>query len=318
MHSLLDVQKGYSYKTLILMRNLLTTMILLGILFSNDSPYVVVLGIAQDGGMPHAGCEKTCCKGLWMTNNGEKVSCIGIVDPRTKKSWMIDATPDLPEQLRTLTLIHKTELAGIFLTHAHMGHYIGLLQLGREVMGAENIPIFAMPKMRSFLENNGPWSQLLELENIKIESLKDGKELKIGKQLFIEPFLVPHRDEYSETVGYRIMGPEKSLIYIPDIDKWGKWEQNIFQIVMNIDIALIDGTFFSQDELPHRNMNEIPHPFITESIETLFGLSTPHRNKVHFIHLNHSNPAIKRDSAAGNYITSKRFNIARENNQFNL
>jgi len=300
------------------MKKFLTIFIMLGVLFSNDSPYVVVLGIAQDGGMPHAGCEKPCCEGLWTTNQGEKVSCIGIVDPRTKKSWMIDATPDLPEQLRTLTLVHKTELAGIFLTHAHMGHYTGLLEFGREVMGAKNIPIFAMPKMRSFLEDNGPWNQLVELENITIVSLKDGNELKMGDQLFIEPFLVPHRDEYSETVGYRIMGPEKSLIYVPDIDKWEKWEQNIFQIVMNIDFALIDGTFFSQDELPHRNMSEIPHPFIIESIETLFNLSTPHRNKVHFIHLNHSNPAIKRNSAAENYIRSKRFNIARENNQFSL
>jgi Predicted hydrolase of the metallo-beta-lactamase superfamily len=229
------------------MKNLLIIASLIGILFSSNRPYVVVLGIAQDGGLPHAGCDKTCCKGLWETNEGEKVSCIGVVDPRTKQSWLIDATPDLPEQLRTLTLDHKTELAGIFLTHAHMGHYVGLLQLGREVMGAKDIPIYAMPRMRSFLENNGPWNQLVELENIKIQSLKEGKELKIGEQLYIEPFLVPHRDEYSETVGFRIMGPEQSLIYIPDIDKWEKWEQNIYKLVMNIDFALIDGTFFSQD-----------------------------------------------------------------------
>ena len=300
------------------MKNLLIIASLIGILFSSNRPYVVVLGIAQDGGLPHAGCDKTCCKGLWKTNEGEKVSCIGVVDPRTKQSWLIDATPDLPEQLRTLTLDHKTELAGIFLTHAHIGHYVGLLQLGREVMGAKDIPIYAMPRMRSFLENNGPWNQLVELENIKIQSLKEGKELKIGEQLFIEAFLVPHRDEYSETVGYRIMGPEQSLIYIPDIDKWEKWEQNIYKLVMNIDFALIDGTFYSQDELPHRNMDEIPHPFIIESMKTLTNLSTTHRNKIHFIHLNHSNPAIKKNSTAENHIRSKRFNIARERDQFEL
>ena len=300
------------------MKNLLIIASLIGILFSSNRPYVVVLGIAQDGGLPHAGCDKTCCKGLWETNEGEKVSCIGVVDPRTKQSWLIDATPDLPEQLRTLTLDHKTELAGIFLTHAHMGHYVGLLQLGREVMGAKDIPIYAMPRMRSFLENNGPWNQLVELENIKIQSLKEGEELKIGEQLFIEAFLVPHRDEYSETVGYRIMGQEQSLIYIPDIDKWEKWEQNIYKLVMNIDFALIDGTFYSQDELPHRNMDEIPHPFIIESMKTLTNLSTTHRNKIHFIHLNHSNPAIKKNSTAENHIRSKRFNIARERDQFEL
>ena len=129
---------------------------------------------------------------------------------------------------------------------------------------------------------------------------------------------MPHRDEYSETVGFRIMGQEQSLIYIPDIDKWEKWEQNIYKLVMNIDFALIDGTFYSQDELPHRNMDEIPHPFIIESMKTLTNLSTTHRNKIHFIHLNHSNPAIKKNSTAENHIRSKRFNIARERDRFKL
>ena len=290
----------------------------IGIAFPNETPYIVVLGIAQDGGSPHAGCKKTCCTDLWNTNQKEKVSCIGIVDPRSGKSWMIDATPDFPEQHRILTQDHQTELAGIFLTHGHMGHYTGLLHLGREVMGAKNVPIFTMPRMKKFLESNGPWDQLVSLKNITIQTINNNREIQLGDRLFIEPFHVPHRDEYSETVGYRIMGENQSIIYIPDIDKWEKWEQNIFQVVLNTDIALLDGTFYSQDELPHRDMSEIPHPFIVESIEQLYNLNTPNRNKVHFIHFNHSNPAIKKNNAASNLIRSKRFNVAREGNTFTL
>ena len=299
-----------------LIKSILMTLII-GSLFG-DRPYVVVLGIAQDGGAPHAGCEKSCCIGLWESGKKEKVSSIGIVNPLTKQSWLFDATPDFPSQYRILTENHNTELVGIFLTHAHMGHYTGLLHLGREVMGKKNVPVYAMSRMKRFLETNGPWSQLVTLKNINLKLIENNKDIKIGDQLFIEPFLVPHRDEYSETVGYRIIGKEKSLAFIPDIDKWEKWHGSIFQLVLNTDILLLDGTFYSQNEIPHRNMAEIPHPFIIESMETLSELNSENRSKVHFIHFNHSNPAIKDNSPAYHTIKSKRFNLAREGDRFNL
>ena len=299
-----------------LIKSILMTLII-GSLFG-DRPYVVVLGIAQDGGAPHAGCEKSCCIELWESGKKEKVSSIGIVNPLTKQSWLFDATPDFPSQYRILTENHNTELVGIFLTHAHMGHYTGLLHLGREVMGKKNVPVYAMSRMKRFLETNGPWNQLVTLKNINLKLIENNKDIKIGEQLFIEPFLVPHRDEYSETVGYRIIGKEKSLAFIPDIDKWEKWHGSIFQLVLNTDILLLDGTFYSQNEIPHRNMAEIPHPFIIESMETLSELNSENRGKVHFIHFNHSNPAIKDNSPAYHTIKSKRFNLAREGDRFNL
>ena len=299
------------------MKYFFSFILFIGFPFSQDSPYVVVLGIAQDGGSPHAGCEKRCCKELWTNGDKEKVSCVGIVDPRSGKSWMIDATPDFPEQYRILTKEHDSELAGIFLTHAHMGHYTGLLHLGREVMGAKDVPVFAMPEMKEFLESNGPWNQLVQLNNIEIQPMKNDKEIKLANGLIIEPFLVPHRDEYSETVGYKIMGLKQSVLFIPDIDKWEKWDQEIFEVIQHIDIALLDGTFYSQDELPNRDMGEIPHPFIVESMETLYNLNSSNRNKVHFIHFNHSNPAI-RNGAASNLIRSNRFDVTLEGMIFPL
>ena len=299
-----------------LIKSILMTLII-GSLFG-DRPYVVVLGIAQDGGAPHAGCEKSCCIELWESGKKEKVSSIGIVNPLTKQSWLFDATPDFPSQYRILTENHNTELVGIFLTHAHMGHYTGLLHLGREVMGKKNVPVYVMSRMKRFLETNGPWNQLVTLKNINLKLIENNKDIKIGEQLFIEPFLVPHRDEYSETVGYRIIGKEKSLAFIPDIDKWEKWHGSIFQLALNTDILLLDGTFYSQNEIPHRNMAEIPHPFIIESMETLSELNSENRSKIHFIHFNHSNPAIKDNSPAYHTIKSKRFNLAREGDRFNL
>ena len=293
-------------------------LLLNSFLFSKNNPYIVVLGIAQDGGAPHAGCIDICCKDLWSNNSYEKVSSLGIVDPNSKKSWIIDATPDFAEQYHILTQEHNTKLEGIFLTHAHMGHYSGLLQLGREVMGAKNIPVFCMPKMKKFLSINAPWNQLIKFKNIILKELINDIELKLSNQLFIEPFLVPHRDEFSETVGFKIMGTKNSVIFIPDIDKWNKWDQDIFKVIQHTSIAFIDGTFYSQNEIPHRDMSEIPHPFIIETMELLYSLKSIHKNKVHFIHLNHSNPAIKEKNAASNIIKSKQFKIAREGQVFDL
>ena len=212
--------------------------------YIKEQPYVVVLGIAQDGGAPHAACEKVCCVDKWNDPSlHNKVSSIGIVDPISNEVWMIDATPDFAEQLHLLTNNNKRELKGIFLTHAHIGHYTGLMHLGREVMGAKSTVVNVMPKMESFLRNNGPWSQLVDLNNISLSGLSDNKKVQLNSRLSIIPFKVPHRDEFSETVGYKIEGPSKSLVFIPDIDKWSKWQTDIVDIVENSDYSLLDGTF---------------------------------------------------------------------------
>ena len=282
-----------------------------------QDPYVVILGIAQDGGAPHAGCQKDCCATRW--NDPSKylmVSSIGIVDPHTKETWMIDATPDFPQQLEILTGNDHNKLKGIFLTHAHIGHYTGLMFLGREVMGSNSVPVYAMPKMAKYLRSNGPWNQLVDLENIVIEKLKDERSVKLNDRIKVTPFQVPHRDEFSETVGYKIEGANKSLIFIPDIDKWSKWDKDIVTIVKENDYAILDGSFYQNGEIIGRDMSEIPHPFIIESLETL--KSSLDNSEVYFIHLNHTNPALIKESEAQKQILKAGFKIAHPRQRINF
>lgn len=283
----------------------------------DNSPYVVVLGVAQDGGAPHASCEKTCCINKWNNPNlHNKVSSIGIVDPVSNEVWMIDATPDFAEQLHFLTSNNIRELKGIFLTHAHIGHYTGLMHLGREVMGAKSTVVNVMPKMESFLRNNGPWSQLVDLKNISLSRLIDSKKVYLNTRLSITPFKVPHRDEFSETVGYRIEGPSKSLVFIPDIDKWNKWQTDIIDIVENSDYSLLDGTFYDINELPGRDMSQIPHPFIVETMKIF--KNSDKKDSIFFIHLNHTNPALDNSSNEFQNIIDSGFNITQRGNKLNL
>ena len=265
----------------------------------------VVLGIAQDAGHPQAECAKACCSAAWE-GAGHRVSSLGLVEG--DRHWLLDASPDLPAQLHAL----EGELAGIFLTHAHMGHYTGLVHLGREAMGASAVAVWAMPRMRTFLTRNGPWDQLVELENIVVQPLYDGHPVQLSATLTVTPVEVPHRDEYSETVGFHVQGPERSLLYLPDIDKWEKWSTPVEDWIRAVDVAMLDGTFYDGAELPGRDMSQIPHPFIVESIDRFSALPEAQRDKVRFLHLNHTNPALDADSDASKTIEAAGLHVARE------
>ncbi len=287
-----------------------------------SAPFVVVLGIAQDAGYPQAGCRKDCCREAFLRPALRRsVACLAIVDPESGKAWMIDATPDFKDQLYRLEHVlpgKEVELAGIFLTHAHIGHYTGLIHLGREAMGAKEIPVYAMPRMHSFLENNGPWSQLVALKNIVIRPLQADSAVELNERLTITPVPVPHRDEFSETAGYEIEGPEKSLLFIPDIDKWNLWQRDILAGIRFNDYVLPDGTFFQNGEIPGRDMSEIPHPFIVESMALFGSLPTAEKGKVHFIHFNHTNPVLLENSEARRNVLENGFGIAEEGEKFSL
>jgi pyrroloquinoline quinone biosynthesis protein B len=275
----------------------------------NTSPYTIVLGIAQDGGYPQAGCDRPDCIAAWRDPMlRRRVASLAIVDPQSHQRWLIDATPDFASQLRTLDELaprgaNAPLLDGILLTHAHIGHYLGLAQLGREVLGANSIRVYAMPRMRAFLEANGPWDQLVRLHNIELAPLAAGVEVALNERIAITPLLVPHRDEYSETVGFVVRGPSRSILWLPDIDQWQKWETPLEAILARVDVAYVDGTFFDASELPGRDLREIPHPLMTQTMARL--ATSPLRERVRFIHLNQSNPLL-RERRSGYAVATER------------
>ncbi len=284
---------------------------------------LVVLGTVQDGGSPHTGCTKPCCAELFDNPNIERmVVSLGLIDYENEKTYLIEASPDLPRQMKKL--FHRSPFSksqtpdGVFVTHAHIGHYTGLMFLGREVLNAQKVPVYAMPRMKSFLETNGPWNQLVDLENIKINSLHHDTTIQLSNQLSITPFRVPHRDEYSETVGFKITGPNKSVLFIPDINKWNIWDKKIEEEVQQVDLAFLDATFYDQSEIPHRNMSEIPHPFVVESMKRFEGLTKKDKQKIHFIHFNHTNPVLNEKSEQTKIVQQSGFGIARTNQYFSL
>ena len=286
---------------------------------SDEQLKLLVLGTAQDGGYPQAGCSEKCCAEAWNDIKMKRfISSQAILSGGD--CWLIDITPDFSYQLRMIETVlnKKPNICGIFITHAHMGHYTGLMELGLEVLNTQNIPVYVMAKMKSFLEENAPFTQLVEQNNIQLQKLEEDASVKLKKNISIAPFLVPHRNEFSETVGFKIRSQSKSLLYIPDIDSWDTWDQDINDLICRNDILLLDGTFFNNKELPGRNLQDVPHPFLKESLQKFSLLEEVDRDKVYFTHLNHSNPVIQISSLERSMVYEKGCHIAEDGMLFAL
>ena len=281
-----------------------------------ESNYTIkILGVVQDGGMPHLGNNKTCCENI---KQDKYVTSLMLMNNENNESFLFDASPDINKQLNFMGDRIKKDLKGIFLTHAHIGHYTGLMYFGREALNSKLVNVYAMPRMKKFLEENGPWSQLVSLQNILIKELSNESKILIDSNVIVQPVEVPHRAEFSETVGYKIYGPNKTALFIPDIDKWYLWEKSIIDEIKQVDYAIIDATFFDSKEVNYRDISEIPHPFVTESMHLFDSIDIKEKNKIYFIHLNHTNPLINKQSDQYKLVRSKGYNVAEEGMKLNL
>tara|TARA_B100000945_G_scaffold118241_1_gene94001 strand:- start:3211 stop:4053 length:843 start_codon:yes stop_codon:yes gene_type:complete len=274
-----------------------------------------VLGIAQDGGYPHAGCNKLCCTSIWSTPELHRLpSSIAAIDLKQKQFYLFDITPNIKDQLYHLNQ-YNCQLAGIFITHAHIGHYLGLMDLGLEVMNTQNIPVYVMPRMKNFILNNQPMLQLVENNNIELIQINHNQNI-LFNNLSIVPFEVPHRNELSETVGFRLLINNNSIIFLPDIDDWNSWEVDLESLVMDNDLLFLDGTFYNKSEINSRDVSKIPHPEIIDTMARLSKLSKSYKKRVHFIHLNHTNDALRKTTSRYKNIIESGFSISEQNQTF--
>lgn len=307
------------------MRFLFKSIFIALILFSvsikaqKDSlPYVLMLGIAQDAGYPQAGCTKTCCEAAWKNDSLKRSPvALAVVIPSLKKWWLIEASPEISKQLKLFSELTNDQYPvlpeGIFITHAHMGHYAGLLQLGREAMNTRDLPLYVMPRMKNFLETNGPWEQLVKIRNISLKEMQFEQEVKLADGFSLSAVQVVHRDEYSETAAFRFTAGKQKYLFVPDINNWDQFP--LLDELGKCDHAFLDATFYSGDELPGRNLKEIPHPLVLQTISLLEKQNPSLKRKVNFVHFNHSNPLLNNKGIRNNVLKAG-FQIAEEGKKY--
>lgn len=287
---------------------------------NKNSPFIYVLGNVQDAGLPHIGCESKICLDAFKEKKQYYVTSIALIDKENQEYSLFDVTPNITEQL----LMIRNEIfnqfilpKNIFITHAHIGHYTGLMYFGREALGSNRIKVNALPRMYDFINNNGPWSQLVKLGNISLNEINFRDNIEINPNFSVIPVQVPHRDEFSETSAFLIKGPNKTALFLPDIDKWSKWSISLIEMIENVDYAFIDATFYTNTEI-NRDIAEIPHPLVIETMDLLDELPDYQKDKVHFIHMNHTNQMLDPNSDITRNVLNKGFNIARLGEKFYL
>lgn len=262
-------------------------------------PYLFVLGTAQDGGLPHAACSCPHCDAARLdATRARAVSSLALVLPALDRILLFDATPDIRLQLdrvaelriRPAGRVDRDPIDGIFLTHAHLGHYTGLGFFGKEAIHSRRLPIHCSPAMAEFLRGHSPWNLLVEQENIDPTPFEFGRPVPVGGGVSVTAFAVPHRDEIADTAAFVIRGPRRTVLFVPDTDGWREWLPSLEERLAEVDVALLDGTFHSLDELPGRDLNSIAHPLVENTANRLEPRLQADDLEIWFTHLNHSNP----------------------------
>ncbi len=290
--------------------------------------YALVLGTTQDAGVPQVGCYSPRCdrgRALHAAGQGRFVSSLALVQPSAERYYLVDATPDITRQL---DLIDETGFRrragerrpfdGIFLTHAHIGHYAGLAVLGHEGLGMLETPVYCTRSMASFLEANHPWRFMIDQRRLRPVPLDPYLWHRIDPLLEVQLWPVPHRDELADTVGFVFRGPDGSVLFLPDINDWRLWDRDLAAAVAAVDVALLDGSFWSLDELPGRSIDDVPHPLMSSTMDRLQALMDQKGGRAVFTHLNNSNPALDEGGPEQSEILRRGFEIAREGMRFSL
>jgi pyrroloquinoline quinone biosynthesis protein B len=282
-----------------------------------------VLGIAQDGGLPHLGCDRPCCATARATGRVLFPSCLGVLDHRNGKLLLIEATPRIEDQVAMLHRLASVEGRGrqpvdaVLLTHAHIGHYLGLALFGREVVGSQHLPVHCSPRFAAFLRGHGPWRQLVELEQIDLHEFAIGEPFAPWPGLSVQAYAVPHRDEFSDTMAFVLRGPERGVLFVPDVDAWERAPGLLDKLLAGVDVAYVDGTFFDGSELPERNLAEIRHPLMTTTMQLLGEKAQQRPGSIRFIHLNHTNPVLH-DVALRERVEAAGFAVAEQGERVRL
>lgn len=301
-------------------------MIWKGAQLLDNSTIIKVLGTAQDAGHPQLSCGCSHCQAARKDSSLSRLqSSIAVLDKSKKNTFILDATPAFSRQLDILNELAAAEnfdskhLAGILLTHAHIGHYTGLMYLGKEALAISDLPLYLSRKMLDFLQSNAPWSDLFKNDNLKPVVFEFGKKYKLTENIYFKALEMEHRNEHADTAAFLVNAGKKDFLYLPDFDSWSNFEKSFRKIIRKIDYAFIDGSFFDKKELGElrgRDLNQVPHPPIIETMELLSDIETAAKKKIYFTHFNHTNRILDQDGEKKKVVQEKGFNILEDGDTF--
>ena len=287
---------------------------------------VTVLGNAQDGGYPQVGCMKECCAKARVDSTLSRMPVSLGLKGKDGSTHMIEASRMMSEQFSLWSSLGSLDWppSSFSLTHAHLGHIDGLGLLGREAMGLSGIKVHCSESVSSLIQKTPSWEIMMNQGVIELNTWNPTEpfEPSEGCGFTITAIPIPHRSELSDNHALIIRGEERSLLFMPDQDSWSETlveDQDILEWLrsMDIDIAFIDGTFWDHSEISHRDVAEIPHPTVVDTLSRL-GKKGDSAPEIHFTHLNHTNPLLDNGSLQSEELVSMGWEICKQGSIFYL
>lgn len=298
-----------------------------------------VLGVAAGGGFPQWNCACPNCRGVREgTIAAEPLLQSSLAVSANAQDWyLINAGPDIRMQIESFPALHAgpairdTPLAGVILTDAELDHTIGLLSL-REgsrltLYGTETVQntLHSAFPVLPMLENycSWEWQALQPFSSQKVGSEDDVTEEAITLKVIpisTKPPLYAHSQKDSPhaenlwEVGLILQNKSsgRSLAYFPTLKSLSP---SIEEHLCEADVLMVDGTFWSDDELvgmgaTERGAHQMGHLPVGGPAGTAEKLATfPAKRKI-FIHINNSNPILRQDSAQRNELEKLGFEVA--------
>lgn len=271
---------------------------------------IIVLGAAAGGGVPQWNCRCPVCDAARKAD--------GVVKPRTQaslavsadgESWIIlNASPDLPAQLRATPALHPrngtrhSPIAAVVLTGAEIDEIAGLLSL-RE---SSPFTLYGAPQTLAILEENSVFHALAP-DCVRRVPVTPGAPIRLPGGLEAELFPVPGKvplylegvaaAQAETNIGVELRAGGARLAYVPGA---AALPPELRARLQDVDLLLFDGTLYTEDEMVRtgtgtKTARRMGHMAIDGPGGSLAALDGLARRRL-FIHINNTNPILIEDS----------------------
>jgi pyrroloquinoline quinone biosynthesis protein B len=305
---------------------------------------VKILGSAAGGGFPQWNCACSNCSRLRDgTLHGSARTQVQVAVSSDNSNWyLLSASPDLPRQIEAFPPLHasaksrETPIAALVLPGGDLDQVLGLILL-RE---SQPLRAYATPSIRKIIMENNIIFAMVK-QQISWNDVFPGREFELvsigGTNSGIRclPFALtgkyPHYVSQEQAsllppdqavLGLRIQHSSGggTVVYMPGMPSI---EESWLEHLENCDLLLVDGTFWTDDELIRiqgggrtaRQMGHLPVSGPGGSLEQLIRLKRPRKI---YIHVNNTNPILDEDSPEYQHVQQAGWEIAQDGAEFEL
>ena len=289
----------------------------------------IVLGSAAGGGFPQWNCRCPVCQLAWAGDTRVRARTqASLAVSADGENWaLVNASPDLPQQLRRTKALHPraatrgTPIKAVLLTGAEIDQVAGLLSLRER----EPFMLCATATTLATLAENSMF-RALATDVVTRRAVATGERLALPGGLSAEPFPVPGKmplylegndpqtaAETGANVGWQLCAASASMVMIPGA---AMLTPAIMERIARADVVLFDGTLYRDDEMiisgtGSKTGRRMGHMSIGGSDGSLAALGGISSRRI-YLHINNTNPILVEGSPERREVERRGWEVAED------